>query len=199
MLTQAAEYIAPAATMIAASMTAANLGPRVTGWGFIVFTIGSVAWSAIAIASGQQNLLLTNTFLTLVNGIGVWRWLGRIARFDDGAKSAELKSRQADTPSLVNIGAIEGRTIVDGSATKVGNAVGLMAAADTGKIAYIVTAIGGVGGIGERLVALPWAVISLSADSISVDLTSSQIERLQTVDPADWPDHGVSILCQREA
>lgn len=68
-----AGWVAPVATMIAAIMTAANLGARVTGWGFVVFVIGSVSWSIVGISSGQNNLLWTNGFLTLVNVIGVWR------------------------------------------------------------------------------------------------------------------------------
>jgi hypothetical protein len=66
-------WIAPAATMIAAMMTAANAGARVTGCGFVVFAMGSVAWSLTATYSHQRNLLLTNLFLTVVNLIGVWR------------------------------------------------------------------------------------------------------------------------------
>lgn len=62
-----------AATMIAAMMTAANLGARIIGWGFVVFTIGSVGWSLVGLSSGQNNLVATNTFLTLVNGVGIWR------------------------------------------------------------------------------------------------------------------------------
>jgi Na+/phosphate symporter len=68
-----AGWVAPAATMIAAVMTAANLGARVTGWGFVVFVIGSISWSIVGISSGQSNLLWTNGFLTLVNAMGVWR------------------------------------------------------------------------------------------------------------------------------
>ena len=59
--------LAPAATMIAAVMTASNLGARVTGWGFVVFTVGSIAWCLVALTSGQANLLWTNGFLILVN------------------------------------------------------------------------------------------------------------------------------------
>jgi PRC-barrel domain len=187
MLSDIAQYIAPAATMIAACMTAANLGPRVTGWGFVVFTTGSLAWSAIALESGQHSLLVTNAFLTLVNGVGVWRWLGRIARFDDGAKAAEAKSEQADTPTLTNVGAIEGRTIVDRSRAKIGTAIGVMAATETGHIAYIVAGLGGIGGIGERLVALPWTAVELCADRIIVKLGAGDIDALPDLDPADWP------------
>ena len=39
-----AGWVAPVATTIAALMTASNLGSRITGYGFIVFTIGSIAW-----------------------------------------------------------------------------------------------------------------------------------------------------------
>ena len=187
MLTDIAGYIAPAATMTAACMTAANLGPRLTGWGFAVFTVGSLAWSVVAIASGQQNLLLTNAFLTVVNAVGIWRWLGRIARFDDGAKAAEEKSVDADTPTLVNVGAIEGRTIVDQGGKKIGNAVGVMAAADSGTIAYVVAGLGGIGGIGERLVALPWTRLDRHHDNLVVQMQSAAIAALPNLDPSNWP------------
>ena len=46
-----ATWLAPAATMVAAMMTAANPGARVTGWGFVVFTVGSICWSFIGIST----------------------------------------------------------------------------------------------------------------------------------------------------
>ncbi|WP_366499360.1 hypothetical protein [Sphingopyxis sp.] len=58
-------------------MTASNLGARITGWGFAVFTIGSICWSLVGFWSGQTHLVATNVFLTLVNLVGIWRWLGR--------------------------------------------------------------------------------------------------------------------------
>jgi hypothetical protein len=86
-----AGWVAPAATMIAAIMTAANLGSRVTGWGFAVFCVGAVSWIIVGAGTGQQNLLLSNAFLLLVDVVGVWRWLGRKARYDD-RHDAECKS-----------------------------------------------------------------------------------------------------------
>ncbi len=84
----AANWIAPIATTLAAVMVAANLGSRVTGWGFVVFTIGSVAWIAIGALTGQANLLWQNVFLCVVNVIGIWRWLGLRARYEGGAGKA---------------------------------------------------------------------------------------------------------------
>lgn len=189
MFEDVAHYVAPAATMIAACMTAANLGPRVTGWGFAVFTIGSVSWCIIGIASGQQSLVLTNAFLTLVNIVGIWRWLGRIARFDDGAKAAEEKNERADTPTLINVGAIEGRPVMTADNQRIGQAIGVMADADSGSIAYVVAGLGGLGGVGERLVALPWVRLERGEDQLVVTLTSGAIADLPDLDPADWPAH----------
>ena len=64
-----AGWIAPIATMIAAMITAANLGARVTGWGFVIFTMGSIGWSIVGLSSGQTNLFLTNMVLTVVKGL----------------------------------------------------------------------------------------------------------------------------------
>ncbi len=36
-------WVAPIATIVAALMTASNLGAKITGAGFIVFTVGSIA------------------------------------------------------------------------------------------------------------------------------------------------------------
>jgi hypothetical protein len=69
-------------------MTAANIGARTTGWGFVVFTLGSVCWALIGASTDQPTLLATNVFLTVVNLVGVWRWLGRQAKYQDGAKTA---------------------------------------------------------------------------------------------------------------
>ncbi len=46
----------PIATMIAAMMTASNLGARVTGWGFVVYSISSVCWTNIGLRHRQASL-----------------------------------------------------------------------------------------------------------------------------------------------
>ena len=54
---QIASWVATIATIIAACMTASNLGSRITGYGFIVFTIGSIAWLALGLLTGQPALV----------------------------------------------------------------------------------------------------------------------------------------------
>ena len=50
-------WIAPVATIIAALMTASNLGAKITGAGFIVFTIGSLSWLALGMIGNNPALL----------------------------------------------------------------------------------------------------------------------------------------------
>ena len=48
-MTDIVSWIATLATIGAALMTASNLGPRITGYGFIVFTVGALAWLALGL------------------------------------------------------------------------------------------------------------------------------------------------------
>ena len=89
---QIAGWVAPIATTLAAILVATNLGTRITGIGFIIFAIGSIAWMVIGAASGQANLLWQNAILLGINVLGVWRWLGLRARYDRGAAAATRAS-----------------------------------------------------------------------------------------------------------
>src|SRR5437660_11418124 len=81
-------WAATIATIIAASITAANLGSKITGYGFIIFTVGALCWIGVGLASHQPALTWTNVVLTMLDLFGVWRWLGRQAKVEEGARSA---------------------------------------------------------------------------------------------------------------
>lgn len=182
-----AGWVAPAATMIAAMMTAANLGARVTGWGFAVFTVGSIAWSAVAISTGQHNLLWTNLFLTLVNAVGIWRWLGRQARYEDGGRGAAARSGAGRVPSLFPVGVIAGSRLSGRDGETLGHVVDAMIRrADLG-IAYVVVSEGGVGGLGERLFALDPAELRLSDDGFSCSLSADELAARSPIEGDRWP------------
>ena len=87
-------WVATVATIVAAFMTASNLGARVTGYGFAVFTLGALCWIAVGFLSGQPALLWTNIVLLVLDMFGVWRWLGRQARVEEGGKAASEASEQ---------------------------------------------------------------------------------------------------------
>ncbi len=182
-----AQWVAPIATIIAAMMTAANAGARITGWGFVVFTLGSIGWVTIGLASGQPSLLYANGFLTVVNLVGVWRWLGRQARYEDGGAKAAEKSAGRNAPTLRQAGSLPGAKLIDRQGNALGEAVETMIECESGRVNYIVVSMGGVVGVGETLRAIPFARLSFSADGLSTDLSRAEIEALPVRNRDDWP------------
>lgn len=182
-------WVAPIATAIAACMTAANLGARVTGWGFVVFTIGSIGWTTYGAVTGQTNLLWQNLFLTAVNLLGIWRWLGRQARFDDGARAAAEESAEAPGPTLFPVSSLTGATVENRTGEAIGQSVDAMARCDNGRIVYLVVGVGGVAGVGEDLHALPWDQVRVREGRVTVDLGANGITGLAPIDPTHWPAH----------
>jgi hypothetical protein len=181
-------WIAPAATMIAAMMTAANAGARITGWGFVVFAIGSIAWSLAAIYSHQRNLLLTNLFLTVVNVFGVWRWLGRQARHEDGStKVVRMSSQARDAPTLFSASAAVGANVIDARGEKLGVVVDLMLKRDQRGLAYVVIAQYGLGGVGETLRAVDPARIEFTGGVARIKMSGKEFDALPALPADDWP------------
>jgi hypothetical protein len=181
---QIAGWIAPAAVMIAAIMTAANLGTRVTGWGFVIFTIGAVAWSVEAWLTHQPNLLWSNGFLALVDAVGIYRWLGRRAKLEDGAQAAVLKSRATDCP-LFPVLSLEGLPIEGPDGGVIAHAVGAMAECKSGRIAYLVVRRGGAG-LSEQLQAIGWDDVQ-AGRVFKTKITREQLASNPTIKPEDWP------------
>lgn len=173
--------------MIAAMMTAANLSARVTGWGFVVFTAGSVAWSVVGLSSGQTNLVATNGFLTIVNLIGVWRWLGRQRAYEDGGTSAAQASRRSPYPTLFTATGMAGLPVTASDGETVGKVVEALVTCDGGKVSYVVISAGGVGGIHETLRAVASDDIDFSCDSFSLKRDSHWFEALPPLEEGDWP------------
>lgn len=182
-----AGWVAPIATTIAALVTASNLGSRITGWGFVIFTIGSIAWTTYGIATGQDNLLWQNLLLTAINLLGVWRWLGRRARFDDGAQAAAAKSERRAGDSLFPVSMLANCTVVGRDGAAMGRTVDAMASCEEGRIAYLVATKGGVAGVGETLHAVPWRKVSASADKVTVELSAEEFEGLEPIAVDNWP------------
>ena len=71
---------ATVATVVAASLVAANLNARITVAGFIIFIVASVAWMTDGWLETKASLVIQNVILLLINAIGVWRWLPKAER-----------------------------------------------------------------------------------------------------------------------
>lgn len=187
MLEEIAGWVAPVATMIAAMMTAANLGARITGWGFVVFTMGSIAWSTVGYATGQANLLATNLFLMLVNAVGIWRWLGRQRAYEDGGKAAQDASRRSASTTLFTATGIAGMPVLGRSGDAVGKAVEALVECETGSVSYVVVASGGIGGIQETLRAVAHDDICFGCERLTLRIDEAAFERLPALPDDAWP------------
>lgn len=191
-----AAWAAPAATMLAAMMTAANLGARLTGAGFVVFTAGSLLWSYIGISTDQTGLLVTNAFLTLVNLVGVWRWLGRQRKYEDGAQFASDASQKRSGPTLVSGSGIGTLKVEDKDGMPVGHAVDAMLSCDDRQVQYLVIALSH-GSLAERLVAVHPDDVHWLCDKFTLKCELDYLARAPELADGKWPD-AAQALAWRE-
>jgi PRC-barrel domain len=168
-------------------MTAANLGLRVTDRGFAIFLLASICWTAIGLSSGQSSLIYANSFLILVNAVGVWRWLGRQAAYEDGPTDAAERSAHEKVPSLFSFSALTSAEIVDQKGKKFGTIVDVMGSVSSHEIAYFVVSEGGIGRLGERLHAVPASLFDLSSDNPSARSEARDLNALADLEPGSWP------------
>ena len=173
-----AGWIALVATCIAALMTAANLGARVTGWGFVVFTVGAAAWIAVGVATHQTQLLWSNIFLGLVDLFGIWRWLGRRARFGDAAQAEEARSEAGAGEARFSVAGLDGMPVRGRDGQVLAHAVDALAACTGGRIDYLIVREGGVAGVGETLRRLPWRAVRVREQALETDLDAAALARL---------------------
>jgi sporulation protein YlmC with PRC-barrel domain len=174
----AAGWLALAATSIAALMTASNLGPRVTGWGFVVFTVGACAWAYVGLLTHQTQLLWANAFLGAVDLFGVWRWLGRRARFSDASSAEEDRSERSASETLFSASGLDGMPVRGRDGAVVGHVTDALISCVEGEIAFLVIRTGGAAGVGETLRRLPWSDVRASSKAIDTRLEASHLEQL---------------------
>ena len=180
-------WVAPVATILAALMTASNLGSRITGAGFIVFTVGSLAWLTPGVIGDNPALLWMNAVLTLLNQFGIWRWLGRQAKFEEGGKHAAEASEARPSETLFPLSLTAKAAVTGHGATELGKCVDAMAGCKSGRIAYLVVADGGVGGVGETLRRLDWKGVAVDGDTIHASIARAPFERLDVIEKDQRP------------
>jgi hypothetical protein len=182
-----ATWVAPIATTIAALMTATNLGSRITGYGFIVFTVGSVAWLTLGITTGQGNLLWQNVILTGLNLFGIWRWLGRQARIEDGGAAAQEESAALAGETLFPASLLTKAKLVAADGEELGSAVEAMLGCRSGSPSYLVIAAGGVAGVGETLRRVEWDTTRVDGENLVTSLTAGEFARATALTKDQWP------------
>ncbi|MEO7364714.1 MAG: PRC-barrel domain containing protein [Sphingomicrobium sp.] len=179
-------WVATIATVVAASITASNLGSRITGYGFIVFTVGSIAWFGLGLVTDQPALVWTNAALTVLNLFGIWRWLGRQATVEDGSLAAAQASQSTPGEALFPVSLLT-RAKVSGRASELGTSVDAMAGCDSGRIAYVMVSEGGIAGAGETLRRLSWSDLHVDGEAVIANFDQAQFRALQPVPKDQWP------------
>lgn len=185
-MTDILPWAATVATVSAALMTASNLGARITGYGFAVFTIGSLCWLAIGLTTDQPALLWTNVVLTALNLFGVWRWLGRQARVEEGTKAASEESEAMPGETLFPVSLLS-RATVTGRDGPLGQCVDAMVGCHSGRITYVGVTDGGVAGVGEALRRVAWRDARIDGETLVLDLGRAEFEGLLTFEKDLWP------------
>jgi len=179
-------WVATIATVTAALMTASNLGSRVTGFGFAVFTVGALCWSGVGALSHQPALMWTNLVLLAVDLFGVWRWLGRQAKVEEGARAATEASEHMPGETLFAVSLL-GRAPVLCGGKQVGHCIDAMAGCRSGRLDYLVVSEGGVAGVGERLRRLRWNQAHVEDETVVARFGAEHFEKLEELQRDEWP------------
>jgi len=179
-------WVATIATISAALMTASNLGSRVTGFGFAVFTVGAICWIGVGAATHQPALMWTNIVLFVVDLFGVWRWLGRQVRVEEGARAASEASERMPGEALFPVSLLA-RAPVRCADQQVGHCIDAMAGCRSGRLDYLVVSEGGVAGVGERLRRLPWKQVHVEEETVVARFDAEHFGELEELKRDEWP------------
>ena len=185
-MTDIISWVATVTTIVAASLTAANLGARITGYGFAVFLVGSVSWLTTGLLTEQPALVWTNVVLTILNVFGVWRWLGRQTRVEEGARLASEASEETPGEALFPISLLSRVPVMNGT-IQVGTCVDAMTGCRSGELNYVVISQGGIAGVGETLRRLPWQKARVEGEKVVTDIRPDEIAKLEEVERDEWP------------
>lgn len=185
-MTDIISWIATVATVVAAFIVAANFGTRITGYGFLVFTIGSLLWIRVGVVSHQLPLTWTNVVLTALNLFGIWRWLGRQAGVEEGARAASDASEANLGDALFPVSLLSHAPVRCGE-EEVGHCIEAMAGCRSGALSYVVVSEGGVAGVGERLRRLPWKDAHVEGEALLAGFGTDRFCELEELPRDQWP------------
>ena len=161
----------------------------ITGYGFIIFTIGSIAWFGLGLVTGQPPLLWTNAALTFLNLFGVWRWLGRQAKVEDGSQKAARASQAHARRSPVSGLAADPPPRCVSAELNLAAASTRWPECTSGRIAYVMVSEGGIAGAGETLRRLPWSALHAEGDEILSHYDQARFREIEPVPKDQWPAH----------
>lgn len=95
----------------------------------------------------------------------------------------------SDTPLVLSSSSLQGDAIVSPEGDKLGTLKEIMIDLRNGRVAYAVLSRGGMMGVGEKLFALPWSLLTVDPDekNLRLDVDPELLENSTGFDPDDWP------------
>lgn len=62
-------------TIVPGLLIAARLPALFVGWAFVGLSVGSLIWIVVALLARDNALLTQNIAITMINSVGIYRWL----------------------------------------------------------------------------------------------------------------------------
>jgi sporulation protein YlmC with PRC-barrel domain len=96
----------------------------------------------------------------------------------------------ADQRALLSASMLAGDRVLDRAGENLGKIEDFMLDMESGRVAYAVLSVGGVLGIGDKLIAVPPEALTLDRerDCFIIDADRSDLEQAPTFDRNSWPD-----------
>jgi sporulation protein YlmC with PRC-barrel domain len=91
---------------------------------------------------------------------------------------------------ILSASTLAGDRVVNAMGEDIGKIDELMIDTISGRVAYAVLSFGGFLGMGDKLFAIPWRLLSLDEDSktFQLNVDKETLKRAPGFDKSDWPD-----------
>jgi sporulation protein YlmC with PRC-barrel domain len=93
-------------------------------------------------------------------------------------------------PHILSAGTITGDEIHNPSGEKLGELKEIMLDLNSGRVAYAVLSFGGFLGLGDKLFAIPWEMLTLNSEdhAFVLDINKETLENAPGFDKDSWPN-----------
>lgn len=94
------EWVGAIGAILAAALIAADLGRRITGWGFVLFSAVSIVWIVSGLtAKDGMPIAVQNGILLVINLYGVWQFLLSLKKKREIEEAEKIQSEAKERVS----------------------------------------------------------------------------------------------------
>jgi sporulation protein YlmC with PRC-barrel domain len=105
-------------------------------------------------------------------------------------KKSSSSSGSGPGPKLMGANTLTGDSVYNSNGESLGDIKEIMLDTRTGQVAYAVLSFGGIMGMGTKLFAVPWQLLTLDTANkcFRLDIPKERLENAPGFDKDDWPD-----------